>query len=238
MSAERLERLYRELLGLHGPQGWWPIPSMAGRPGFDERGYHPGEFQALQKDRSRFEVVTGAVLTQNTAWTNAEKALGELRSRRIQTPAQVRATETGRLASLIRSSGYHNQKARKLQIVASRFVGRGALKEQHAPSREELLGLWGVGPETADAILLYAFRKPVFVIDAYTRRLLGRMGLLAGNEGYDAVQALFHSSLPLDHVLFNEYHALIVQHAKVACRARPLCGECPISGCASRNPGT
>ena len=237
MSVHAFERLYRELLAFHGRQGWWPIPSSAGRPGFDERGYHPGDFRGPQSAHDTFEVIMGAVLTQNTAWTNVEMALSALRSAGITAARRVRDADAQLLASLIHSSGYHDQKARKLKIVATLFAARGALESGKAPSREDLLALWGIGPETADAILLYAFQKPVFVIDAYTRRLISRVGLIEGKESYDGLQSLFHAALPRDHAQFNEYHALIVQHSKTLCRARPVCASCPVSRCASRRDG-
>ncbi len=173
----------------------------------------------------------GAILTQNTAWTNVETALSLLRREGVFLPDDVRAAGRTRLAGLIRSSGYFNQKARKLEAIAQFFSGPGALGDRTPPSRDALLALWGVGPETADSILLYAFHVPVFVIDAYTRRILSRIGLVDGRASYDAVQDLFHSSLPRDHALFNEYHAVLVQHAKAFCTKRPDCAACPVRRC-------
>ena len=173
----------------------------------------------------------GAVLTQNTAWTNVEKALDQLRQRRVRLPRDVLALPTASLAAMVRSSGYFNQKARKLRSLSARFDARGALGPRAAPSRDSLLAEWGVGPETADSILLYAFQVPVFVVDAYTRRILSRIGLIRGTEPYDEIQALFHGALEPEAPLFNEYHALIVEHAKRHCRTRPVCAECPVTRC-------
>lgn len=177
----------------------------------------------------------GAVLTQNTAWANAAAALEELRRAGVRLPSDVLALSSRRLGGLIRSSGYFHQKAKKLALVAAFFSSAGALRRGAAPSREALLSQWGIGPETADSILLYAFQEPVFVVDAYTRRILGRIGLIGGREGYEEIQQLFHASMERHAERFNEYHALIVQHAKVHCRARPECADCPVRRCRYRD---
>jgi endonuclease III related protein len=229
--SRRLRELYRVLLRAYGPQGWWPIPGGARRRGFDRDGYHRGNFAQPRAAVDRFEVIMGAVLTQNTAWTNAAAALARLREAGVRLPADIQSLAHGRLARLVRSSGYFNQKAKKLKVIAGIFAARGALTPSGAPSREALLGGWGVGPETADSILLYAFHRPVFVVDAYTRRILSRIGLIDGREPYDQVQALFHDSLEQSPPHFNEYHALIVEHAKRHCRTRPECGSCPVKRC-------
>ncbi|MGA2975702.1 MAG: endonuclease [Spirochaetia bacterium] len=176
----------------------------------------------------------GAILTQNTAWTNVETALARLRRAGIVLPRDVLAIGRGGLAGLIRSSGYFNQKARKLAAVASLLASPGALTLNSAPSRETLLSQWGIGPETADSILLYAFHVPVFVIDAYTRRILSRIGLVDAGASYEHLQDLFHVSLPPDTTLFNEYHALLVRHAKEFCMRSPQCTGCPVGSCRYR----
>jgi len=227
--SARPRTLYARLLSAYGPQGWWPLPSRAGKRGFDSRGYHQGNYRWPRTAAERFEIIMGAILTQNTAWTNVEKALDRTRAEGLALPADLVAVPAGRLSSLIRSSGYFNQKARKLREIALAFLGKSALSARGAPSRERLLGLWGIGPETADSILLYAFRKPVFVVDAYTRRFLTRVGLIEAGAGYDRVQELFHRGLPADHETYNEMHALIVEHAKRHCRAKPACSGCPVS---------
>ena len=221
--------VYTSLLKAYGPQGWWPLPSKAGRRGFDSRGYHSGSYRLPGTAAGKFEVILGAILTQNTAWTNAEIALTRLRSEGLKVPEHFVMTPTTRLARHIRSSGYFNQKARKLKVVAKAFSAPGALGLSSAPSRQQLLALWGVGRETADSILLYAFGRPVFVIDAYTKRLFTRLGVFRGTEGYEAMQEEFHRGLPTSSKLFNEMHALIVEHAKRHCRSRPLCSGCPVS---------
>ncbi len=252
MSAVRrggnLPELYRILLREYGPQGWWPLTwGAAGRSGARSagtrnnapvirRGYHPGNFSLPRTPAQRFEIILGAVLTQNTAWTNVTLALRALFDEGARAPKELKALPTARLASLIRPSGYFNQKARKLKALLPLVSGKGVLSSKRIPAREELLCVWGVGEETADSILLYAFKKPVFVVDAYTRRLLHRLGLIEGGEKYEEIQAMFHAALPVEHGLFNEYHALIVEHAKRHCRARPACDGCPLHFCSS-HPG-
>ena len=221
--------LYTRLLAAYGAQGWWPLPSKATARGFDQRGYHPGSYSWPRSAQGRFEVILGAILTQNTAWTNAEKALQRLQQAGMTMPEHLVGCPLGRLSRLVRSSGYFNQKAKKLKAVATAFRSPAALRPQAAPSREQLLALWGVGRETADSILLYAFGRPVFVVDAYTRRIFTRLGILEGNESYDRIQDLFHRRLHRRAELYSEMHALIVEHAKRHCRARPLCAGCPIS---------
>jgi endonuclease-3 related protein len=218
--------LYESLLARYGPQGWWPLAGRAGRPGYDERGYHPGRYGMPAEPRGRFEVAVGAVLTQNTSWINVEAALAALRASGLLAPAALCACPLRRLAALVRSSGYFNQKARKLQVLARFWSG---LSGRKAPERGELLALWGVGPETADSILLYAFHRPVFVVDAYTRRLLARLGWAEGRESYQELQARFHAGLPARAPLYQELHALIVRHAKEHCRLRPRCRDCPLA---------
>lgn len=222
------------LLDAYGPQGWWPLASMAGRRGFDGRGYHPGTHAWPRTPLQRFEIAVGAVLTQNTAWTNVEKALSSLAAAGVRLPADILALPQADLAVLIRSAGYHNQKARSLAALAEFFRPPRALHAQCAPRREVLLSVRGVGQETADSILLYAFGEPFFVVDAYTRRLLSRIGVIEGGERYGEIQDLFHRSLPRDAALYGELHALIVRHAKVRCRTRPSCQGCPVSRCRAR----
>jgi endonuclease-3 related protein len=197
--------LYDLLLSNYGPQHWWP-------------GDGP------------FEVLVGAVLTQNTAWRNVERALEELRAAGVLTPEAIAAAPLDQLAVWIRPAGTHNIKAARLGGLCRWFLDAGgfdALSGLPLPQlRQALLSVKGVGPETADDILLYAFGQPVFVIDAYTRRILARLGLARGDEGYESLRRSVESSLPADPGLFGEYHALLVAHAKAVCRPRPLCGEC------------
>jgi endonuclease III related protein len=185
--------------------------------------------------KTPFEVIVGAILTQSTAWVNVERALANLRRARLLRPSRMERVSEARLARLIRPSGYFRQKAKKLKAFA-RF-----LRERHGGSlarmfrtptaalREQLLAVHGIGPETADSILLYAGEHPVFVVDAYTHRILGRHDLAGGKPDYRSVQSFFETNLPQDAALYNEFHALLVNVGKNWCRKRlPRCQECPL----------
>lgn len=187
--------------------------------------YFPRENAGAERQRAhRFEIILGAVLTQNTAWKNAEKALRNLRERGLVDPGKILHTRTSELSALLRPSGYHNQKALKVKRASAFAVH--CFRRGRAPSREELLRVKGVGFETADSILLYAFGEPFFVVDAYTRRLCARLGLAGEKAAYAELQALFTAALPADSGLYNEYHALIVRHGKERCAKTPLCAAC------------
>ena len=181
--------------------------------------------------RSIFEVFVGAVLTQNTAWTNASRAMDALRAAGCLQARKLAATSPARLARLIRSAGYYNVKQKRLRALAEWYVANGEWRGLRARPTEELradlLQVHGVGRETADDILLYAFGRPVFVVDAYTRRLFSRLGKAAAHVPYEELRAMFERELPPDAELYGEYHARIVWHGKLLCRARrPRCGEC------------
>jgi len=205
-----LQAIHDRLLAAYGPQGWWPADSV-------------------------FEMMVGAILTQNTSWTNVEAAIANMKAAGLLDARAIAVCSEDRLATAIRPSGYYNQKARKLKIYADFYLSHGGepgLRALTSP-RQMLLALHGIGPETADSMLLYALERPVFVIDAYTRRIFGRLGLTEPAAGYHALQDYFHSSLPSSLELFKEYHALIVMHAKRHCRIRPVCAGCPLQdGCA------
>ena len=199
--------MFDRLLDHHGSQRWWPADTP-------------------------FEVMVGAALTQATAWTNVEHAIARLKEEDALSPDAIRGTDTDTLAALIYSSGFYNSKARKLKALAQ-YIGNSygddieAMRSQDsAILRRELLAVSGIGEETADAILLYALGKPSFVIDAYTRRLFKRLGVIPESEAYSAYQRMFSDNLPEDATLFSEYHALIVQHCKETCRKTPLCEAC------------
>jgi endonuclease-3 related protein len=209
-AVPELAIYYDALFRAHGPQHWWP-------------------------GRTRFEVIVGAILTQNASWTNVERALAELRRERLLSAAAIEGLPLARLGRLIRSSGYFRQKARKLKTF-TRFLReqfQGSLDTLFATPtaelRERLLAVHGIGPETADSILLYAGKHPVFVVDAYTRRILERHGLANGKETYEEIRGRFEGSLPSSPPLFNEYHALIVHTGKHFCRKRgPDCEHCAL----------
>ena len=206
--SEFLPEVYRRLYAAYGPQGWWP-----------------GD--------SAFEVIVGAILTQSTAWGNVEKALGCMRTAGVWSFEAVAALPQAELADVIRSSGYYNAKARKLQAFANHALARGGLErllgQDTAALRVELLSIHGIGEETADDIIVYAAGKASFVMDSYTRRIVDRMGFapLRRNAGYGEYQSLFQDNLPADVGLFNEFHALLDHHAKTTCVKRgPRCSGC------------
>ncbi|MCX5793936.1 MAG: hypothetical protein NTY77_00385 [Elusimicrobia bacterium] len=219
---------YRRLLCAYGPQGWWPVtPARGGQPR-----YRPG-FAGRLTQRQRFEICVGAFLTQNTSWGNVQKALARLHEAGLWDLPGLLAVSQPRLEGLIRSSGYFRQKAKKLKAFARHLEGRGGkvadwLSGGLETRREELLGLYGVGPETADSILLYAAGRPCFVIDAYTLRIGRRLGWFK-DASYQRAQSYLTRRLPKDAALYNEFHALLVALAKVRCRkAVPLCVGCPL----------
>lgn len=207
-DARALQRIYGILLAAYGPQHWWP-------------GDTP------------LEVAVGAILTQNTAWANVEKAMAVLKSRRLLSLEILARLSPAALAPLIRSAGFYNVKAARLAVFIKWLISQGGFSGlRRIPTgtlRPMLLACSGIGPETADSILLYALGRPVFVIDAYTRRILSRYGLVGGDEPYEVLRLMFESSLPRRPGMYNEYHALLVQLAKVNCRARPICDSCPLS---------
>jgi endonuclease-3 related protein len=203
-----LRAVYRRLLAIHGPQRWWP-----------------GD--------SRFEIMVGAVLTQNTTWTNVERAIDNLKRAKALTPAAIANAPHARLARWLRPSGYFNVKAQRLKAMCRWLIRQGGVRalarlDTH-DLRAALIAVHGIGPETADDIVLYAFERPVFVIDAYTRRLFARLGVIRGDEGYETLRRFFENTLDADVPMFNEYHALIVAHSKVVCRPRPRCEACGLS---------
>ncbi len=202
--------IYHRLYASFGPQDWWP-----------------GD--------TRLEIIVGAILTQNTAWSNVEKAIANLRGAgALSSLAALKNIRTRTLAKLIRPAGYYNIKAKRiknfLRFLSSRY--QGSLKAMSAQEtgtlRQELLGVNGIGQETCDSILLYAFRRPIFVVDAYTKRIFSRHGLFAAGASYEDLQDAFMKRLPSDERLFNEYHALIVRLGKLVCRKNPDCSSCPL----------
>lgn len=202
-------RVYESLRARFGPAGWWPA-------------------------ESAFEVCVGAILTQNTAWSNVEKTLAGLRARGLLSFERLSRVPRARLSSLLRSSGTYNVKGRRLRaflaFLGAEYQGRvdGMRAELPPVLRRKLLAVPGIGPETADAIALYAAEHPLFVVDAYTRRVFERLGSLRGGETYDEVQSFFSERLPQEAALFNDYHAQIVKLGKEHCRKRPLCVGCPL----------
>ena len=204
-----LEEYYRTLLDRFGHQNWWPA-------------------------ESPFEMMIGAILTQNTAWTGVEKAITNLKENDLLNPESISTVEPEGLTGLIRPAGYFNQKTKRIQSFTRWFLERfeGNIKRmKEVPlleMREELLAQNGIGPETADSILLYALRHPTFVIDTYTYRMLHRHGFVGEESSYEEMKTVMEEQLPKEEALFNDFHAQIVRVGKEYCRKKPKCEECPL----------
>lgn len=201
--------IFGRLYKFYGPQGWWP-------------------------GRTRFEIIVGAILTQNTAWTNVEKAIVNLKRAKLLSPAKIKNLDKKELAKLIRPAGYYNVKSKRLKnfigFLFSEYGGSLSKisRKELAKLRRELLCVNGVGPETCDSIILYAFGKPIFVVDAYTKRIFSRHGFFGSDANYEEVQRFFMDRLPGEVGLYNEYHALLVRLGKEFCKTKPDCKECPL----------
>ena len=201
--------IYNSLLNSYGERNWWPA-------------------------KNRFEVIVGAVLVQNVSWSNAEKAVNNLKKYNLLNPPSIHKSSVKKLAPLIRSSRFYNQKAEKLKNFTDYLFSNynGSLNKMFAVDteklRKELLDIKGIGRETADSILLYAGKKPSFVSDAYTKRFLERYGLLNGLSSYEEIRSLFMDNIPEDTYMYNEYHALIVHHGYAVCKSKPSCQICPV----------
>jgi endonuclease-3 related protein len=210
MLSEQLNDIYNFLFARFGPQHWWP-----------------GDTQ--------FEIIVGAILTQNTNWSNVEKAIANLKAAKVLTADRLCRLDIRKLADLIRPAGYFNIKAKRLKNFLNWLLENysGKLKNlENVPTdrlRCELLSIKGIGPETADSILLYALNRPVFVIDAYTARVCSRHRLIDEGADYHQIQELFESNLTADVRLFNEYHALLVRLGKDFCKPTPKCDSCPLN---------
>lgn len=210
-TREILEEVYQRLYNRFGPQHWWPA-------------------------QVPFEVIIGAILTQNTTWVNVEKAIRNLKKNKVLTLKALKSIPRNRLAGLIKSTGYYNQKANKVKnFIRFLFVNySGNLKRMFSEDflvlRVKLLDINGIGPETADSILLYAGNKPMFVVDAYTRRIFSRHNLIKPTAAYSEIQDYFMYNLVNRVRLFNEYHALLVRLGKEICRSKPNCRICPLRG--------
>ena len=209
-AKKTLERDYQRMAAHYGPTHWWP----GGSP---------------------FEIALGAILTQNTAWTNVEKAIANLKRSKLLSPHKILACPVPELHAALRPSGYFRQKAERVRLFCQHLLDHygGSVKRMArrplGPLRAELLELKGIGPETADDILLYACDKPVFVVDAYTRRIFSRHGLVPEDMGYEDLRAFFEGKLAKDVQLYKEYHGLIVWTGKDFCRKQPRCDGCPLN---------
>lgn len=231
-----LQELYDILFEHYGSQGWWPLLSWQGtNPTHrgQSTGYHESRYDIPATDRERLEIAIGAILTQNTSWINAEKALVALNSKGLLSVDGILTTSLEELGNIIRSSGYYNQKAKKLQNLMSFFQNHSITECVTAPLdqiRSQILEINGVGKETADSILLYAFSRPIFVVDTYTQRLLIHLGFISPTaqkeSSYDHIQSLFQKSILPSISVYNEYHALIVHHTVQICTKIPQCDGC------------
>lgn len=208
-TSQRLMEMFQNLLNHFGPQRWWPA-------------------------ETELEMMVGAVLTQNTNWKNVKKALNNLKEGNLLSLHKLSTLSTSEVAEVIRPAGYFNIKAKRLKNLIDFIVEHYQaelsmfLTEETQALREGLLSVKGIGPETADSILLYAVRRPVFVVDAYTHRIMKRHGMTDEQASYYELQALFMDHLPEDSALFNEFHALLVKTGKEYCRRKPLCDICPL----------
>ena len=208
-KKEKLLTVYKTLYKYSGPQKWWPA-------------------------KTRFEVIVGAILTQNTAWSNVEKAINNLRKAGLLLPEKIRQIGNRSLARAIRPAGYYNVKAKRLKNLVSFLYSKygGSIdklsSEDTAKLRKALLSVNGIGPETCDSIMLYALGKKIFVIDAYTKRIFSRHGFFKESGDYYFIQKYFMDNLPKSKRLYNEYHALIVRLAKEFCKTKPSCKYCPL----------
>jgi endonuclease-3 related protein len=206
-----IKGVFDRLFAALGPQYWWPADSP-------------------------FEVIVGAILTQNTAWRNVKQAIGKLRDHDLLTAEAISTLSLSELASLIRASGYYNQKAQKVKAfcehIGIHWQGNlnAFLSQDLDKLRTELLSLHGIGPETADSIILYAAGQASFVVDAYTHRIFHRHGWIPETIGYEDLRSFFMETIEPDVVLFQEYHALLVRTGHLYCRRKPACGSCPLDG--------
>ncbi len=222
-----IKDVYDDLFEMYGSQGWWPLLDLGEvtyRKGSKNYGgYHPGNYEFPKTTNQIYEVCIGAVLAQNVGWVNAEKALNNLKGLKALNPEALMGLDNNKLKEAIKPAGYFNQKARKLKEFTRFF-----LTLTYIPKREELLNIWGIGPETADSMLLYAFKTPTFVVDAYTKRIFANLGFIKEDAKYDEIKALFEGNLKSDLTTYQEYHALIVEHAKRYYAKKGEYHNCPL----------
>jgi len=227
-----IKNIYSKLYSHFGPQHWWPVTK--------EKQIIPKYHKNIKlNEKQKLEICFGAILTQNTNWKNVEKAVVQLNKNNLIDINKILKINNKKLAKIIKSSGYHNQKAKKLKNFCKhinkdhdnnlkKFFGNNIEK-----LRNELLSINGIGPETADSIILYAAKKPIFVVDAYAKRIINRVGFK--EETYDELQTLFMSNLKKNEKLYNEYHALLVELGKNVCKIKPLCQNCPLEESCNKN---
>ncbi len=216
----KIRDLYQKLLRAYGPQGWWPLLNHKGsnptKTG-SVTGYHSGDYSFPKSQTQQFEICIGAILTQNTAWTNVEKALLNLQKANALDPKKLLGINEDELKEAIKPSGYFNQKARKLREFTEFFLSL----QGKTPTRNQLLEVWGVGPETADSILLYAYKVPTFVVDAYTKRIFTHLKLCTEKSAYEEMKQVVEKNIKKDWKIYQEFHALLVEHAKRCYSKKP-----------------
>lgn len=228
MASDKIKKIYEFLLNLYGRQGWFPLielhsygvnPTKSG----SINGYHPGDYSYPKNEKQKFEICVGLILTQNTSWVGAEKALVNLYDEKVLNPKGIDEVSEEKLKSCIKPAGYFNQKSKYLKEFVEFFNN---IKD--TPSREDLLNVKGVGKETADGMLLYAFKQPYFVVDAYTKRILTNLGIIDGGYKYEEIRKIFEDNLERDFRIYQEYHALLVEHAKRYYMKRENYGKDPL----------
>lgn len=221
-----INRIFETLEKKYGWRGWWPsTPAGKNTPEYHKPKNY--SYSAAEK----FEIAVGAILTQNAAWSNVVTALVNLNKLNCFAPEKMLKLDDAKFIEAIRPSGYFNQKLKKLKYLCDFFNKNkwtDLEKKDTLELRAELLGIWGVGRETADSIVLYAFNKPVFVVDAYTKRILHRCSIISGSEDYDDIRILIEKNIPYKINIYKNYHAVIVEHCKQFCKTKPLCAGCAL----------
>lgn len=224
---EYVLKIYEKLYNLYGPQGWWPLMDLESgnldKTG-STHGYHPLNYDLPETESQRYEIILGAILTQNTAWTSAEKALWNLKDLEAIHPEKLLALDDDALREAVRPAGFLNQKSAYLVNITHFFQSM----EGRTPNRNDILEVKGVGNETADSVLLYTYNQPEFVVDAYTRRIFSHLGLVDEKTSYMDLKGFFEKNLPQDVPVYQEYHALIVEHAKRYYQKKPYGVGCTL----------
>lgn len=226
-QSKQFSDIYRALFNKYKAQGWWPIT-------IDGKSIYGVDAPRNEKDA--FEIIVGTILTQNTSWKNVEKALINLKSSGNLDLKKINDIQLGELEKLINPSGFYRQKALSIKEFCSFILSFGSFEKfEKKITRELLLEQKGIGPETADSIMLYALRKTEFVVDAYTKRIFSRIGVIKKDEKYEDMKKVFEENIPKDLEIYNEYHALIIEHAKQFCQKKPLCNNCPLNKICKKN---
>lgn len=200
LIKQRLLLLYKKLLKKYSYQGWWPIGGV----------YHPKNYEIPQNKKQQIEICLGAILVQNTSWKNAQKALLNLKKAKLLDAKKIASLPLSKLQKIIKTCGYYRQKSKTLKNFCKFYLKM----KNRVPSRKELLEIWGIGPETADSILLYAYKQPEFVVDTYTKKVLIKEKIITEKQSYEQIKKLFQENLKKDYRLYNEYHALLVEEGK------------------------